>query len=264
MERRKGIMFECVNQDIDTRAKMIASNGFTNTFSGSYDIGEVEKIKSACDKNGIEVEFLHAPFDGINNMWLGEEESKSILPRIMQSIDCASAHGIKTIILHASSQWKPPAITDHGTARYDALVEYADKKGVCVAIENLRRYGYFGYLIDRYEDAKNVTYCYDNGHSHCYTDIPVLDVFGKKLSCTHIHDNMGRSKFDRNYNGDMHLLPFDGNFDFQKMMDKLDELGYEGSLMLEVWKKKEYQNMTDEEFVAEAYKRAVKLDKLSK
>ncbi len=47
-------------------------------------------------------------------------------------------------------------------------------------------------------------------------------------------ENHGRD-WERVGDHDEHLLPFDGTFDFKKMMRKLDEYEYAGSLMLEVF-----------------------------
>ena len=62
---------------------------------------------------------------------------------------------------------------------------------------------------------------------------------------------------------DQHLLPFDGSYNYEKMMRKLDEYGYAGSLMLEVSQHtEEYRRMTHEEFLATAYERIKKISQM--
>ena len=61
--------------------------------------------------------------------------------------------------------------------------------------------------------------------------------------------------------GDSHLLPFDGNIDFDEVMRDLAKSGYQGSLMLEVFSGI-YPNMTTDEFMKTAYDRAKRLLKL--
>ena len=75
-----------------------------------------------------------------------------------------------------------------------------------------------------------------------------MPIFGKRLICTHIHDNHGV------YNGDDHMLPFDACMDFEKVARQIRESGYEGSLMLEVGPgaHEVYQNLTWEEFFERA------------
>ena len=57
---------------------------------------------------------------------------------------------------------------------------------------------------------------------------------------------------------DMHVLPFDGNIDYEKMMRKLDEYDYKGSLMLEVFSGP-YPNLSPDEFIKTAFERIKKI-----
>lgn len=266
MDRKAGINSGCLyGVDPVDALDYIVDAGFSSIFTGAYDSKKVEKIKSKADKNGIEVEFIHAPFDGINKLWMAGVDHWDIKNRIIQSIDAACDNDIPAIILHVSSGWNPPEISDIGLARYDAMVEYAMKKNVIVAFENLRKTGNLAYLMDRYAKVENVKFCYDCGHEHCYTKtVPMLDLFYNKLICTHIHDNVGKLNDEGDF--DYHFLPFDGNIDYQKMVDKLDEYGYTGSIMLEVFngKKEEYLQMTNEEFVRECYSRYERINALSR
>ena len=91
--------------------------------------------------------------------------------------------------------------------------------------------------------------------------------FGKRIKYTHFHDNFGKGYFEGN--NDIHLLPFDGNKDFQAVIDSLDDFNYTGSIMLETFDAPHghggYENpLKGEAFVKEAFKRAKKLNELSK
>jgi hypothetical protein len=117
------------------------------------------------------------------------------------------------------------------------------------------------------DGVEQVRFCYDCGHEHCYTEhVPFVDIFADRLICTHLHDNFGRSKTDRMADGDLHLLPFDGNVDYRKMIDKLDEYDYRGSLMLEVFDgmSRKYLDWGREKFVKEAFERVSKIKALSR
>mgnify|MGYP003312877112 CR=1 FL=1 len=94
-------------------------------------------------------------------MWLeGDDYREVVYNGIIESIDSASACEVKSVVLHVSSGWKEPFVNDLGISRYDALVDYAEKKGVTLAFENLRMLGNLACLMDRYEDRQNVRFCY--------------------------------------------------------------------------------------------------------
>ena len=165
------------------------------------------------------------------------------------------------VITHVSTKWDAPAVNDLGLSRYDELVLYAKEKGVILAFENLRMLGNLCVLVDRYAKFDNVRFCFDCGHEHCFTkSVPWLDIFTFKTCCTHIHDNHGRAWDDFTSPVDEHLLPFDGTYDYAPMMRKLDEYGYTGSLMLEVFHSKpQYEQMSPEDFLRTAYERIKKI-----
>ena len=263
MERKLGIVSECIigEEPIDTLDR-IKKAGFETFFTGRIDEPTVSALVNKADKLGLECEFIHAPFKGINYMWTPGVDYLPVYNGMKESIDTASKCGIKTVITHVSSGWHPPQVCDIGLSRYDALVEYAISKNVILAFENLRKLGNLACLMERYENVENVKFCYDCGHEHCYTAIvPFLDFYGKKIICTHIHDNHGRDWSRPEEDTDEHLLPFDGTVDYKLMMQKLDKADYRGSLMLEVFNAK-YQYMTPDEFIADCYARIKKISQM--
>lgn len=266
MQRKLGINAGCLKDFSELEAlEKIKAAGFETFFTGSYKNEEVREIKKRADSLGLEYEFIHAPFHRINDMWTAGLGYLRISDAIKETIDSAANNQIKTVITHVSSGWYPPAVNDLGLSRYDELVLYAKERGVVVAFENLRLLGNLACLVDRYEKISNVRFCFDCGHEHCYTKtVSLLDVFTTRVCCTHIHDNRGRALEDKVNNFDEHLLPFDGTYDYAKMMRKLDEYGYCGSLMLEVSqnKREDYAAMSAEEFLATAYERISKVSSL--
>ena len=256
MKRKLGIIAEAIaGEDSVQTLDRIAAVGFESTFTGRCDILSVEKLAKKAQKLGLDMEFIHAPFAGINAMWYPGNEYETIYAGMIEAIDSAAATGINAVVAHISSGWNAPEICDVGLKRYDDLVEYAAKKNVIVAFENLRKVGNVSYFADRYEKTGNVKFCYDCGHEHCYTETVCFpDIFRSRMIFTHIHDNFGRDKANPMGDHDMHLLPFDGNVDYAKMMRKLDEHNYKGSLMLEVFSGC-YPDMKPDEFISTAFER---------
>ncbi len=68
-------------------------------------------------------------------------------------------------------------------------------------------------------------------------------------------------------NDDLHLMPFDGDLDWKRIMDKIRAASYNGTITFELKSKDDgvhgrYLGMSCEEFYTEAYKRAVRVSKL--
>lgn len=265
IERRFGINADCLKGISERDALALIKNaGFESVFLSSYHDQEVESIKNEADRLGLEVEFIHAPFKGINTIWQSGMEYLTIFEQMKETVDSAANNGIKKVITHVSSGWNSPEVNDLGLARFDELVLYAKERGVTLAFENLRKVGNLACLIDRYEKMDNVRFCYDCGHENCYTN-PVrwMDIFQSKVSCTHIHDNPGRPLDNKVDDFDWHDLPFDGTCDYKRMMSDLDRYGYEGALTLEVTQyKPAYEKWSAEQFLDECYSRIKKISKM--
>jgi len=260
MRRKIGVNANCISRESmpETIAKL-SSLGVNSFFTEGAD-EKMPELKKLADKLGMDFEFVHGPWRGINAFWAEGDGYKSLDAEIRRCIDFASEAGVPTIILHISSGWYPPSVNELGLSRFDSVVDYATEKGIVVAFENLRNVENVLYFMQRYEDNDFVRYCYDAGHEHCYTpEHDFIKSFGKKLICTHIHDNLGF--VDKTTDPDAHYLPFDGNLDYTEMIRRLDAVSYSGTLMLEVFKttKQEYKELTDDEFIETAVERIKKI-----
>lgn len=269
--RKLGIIADCIiDKNPVSTLPLIKEAGFDCFFTHHTNEACVAALKKESDALGLEFEFIHGPYHGCNVMWEEGDGYRPFLDSILRCIETAAKNGVKTIITHVSSGWTPPPVSEFGLQRFDELVQKGEREGVTIAFENLRRLDNFTQVMERYKHTKNVAFCYDVGHEHCYTrNVPFLDHFGNRLLCTHIHDNFG---FEGNPNGndDMHVLPFDGNIDFQTVMDKLNTLGYTGSLMLEAFNGSPYKEdgfaaykkLSEKEFITLAFERVTALSKL--
>ena len=211
-------------------AKKVKSLGFDTVFTGV-----AKTIESQCEyadifaRNGLVYENLHAPFGHINDIWLDTDGGEKMLEELMFSVDACHAAGAPILVVHLSSGLKPPSITDIGRARFEALVEHATKNGVTLAFENQRKLANIAWVFEHFEDCDNVGFCWDCGHEACFTlGREYMPLFGKKLVCTHIHDNTAI------FNADLHMLPFDGVIDFDRFAKHIKDSGYKGPLTLEV------------------------------
>lgn len=228
--RRIGIQMHA-KPGLSTEAyiKQIKALGFDATFTGVLPMEKIPALAQLLAEEGIFWESMHAPFDGINNIWLEGEEGDTMLARLKNGVDACALAGVPILVVHLSSGLKPPSITDIGRARFTELVAYAGGKQVQIAFENQRMLGNIAWAFEAFADAPHVGFCYDTGHENCFTPgREYMPLFGKKLIFTHIHDNSG--VFDH----DEHLIPFDGRLDFARVARQIRESGYTGTLMLEV------------------------------
>ena len=266
MKRKLGINIECIGGTEPRLAlELIKAAGFESITAMASSEEYVLSVKDAADELGLDFPFIHSPIIGESEMWREGEGYLPILEGKKRAVDCAALAGVPAVVVHVSSGWNPPPVCDAGLSRYDELVEYAEARGVIIAFENVRSIADLATLAERYAGRGSVRFCFDCGHEYGFTaSVSWLDIFRDRLFATHLHDNFGRDPFDYESNPDLHLLPFDGSYDFPSMMRRLDLYGFEGALTFEVFQSKraEYSALTREAFLALAYERAVRLASL--
>ena len=144
-----------------------------------------------------------------------------------------------------------------------------------IAFENTEGEQFLRAVMERFGDSDAVGFCLDTGHEMCYNHSrDMLSLYGKKVLMTHLNDNLGISDFDGQtiWTDDLHLLPFDGIANRQRIVERLEEHGYDGIYNFELNKTSKgdrhdndiYTKMTTPEYINEAYKRACRVASLKK
>lgn len=229
----------------------IASVGFNNIFSCGNDEKFISFLSRKCSEKGLLYETLHAPFHNINSLWEASVENEA-LATLKTSVDLAAEHSIGIVIIHLSSGEKCPPITDDGLKNFDELVNYAQKKGIILAVENQRKLGNIATILELYGKDSNVAFCWDVGHEKCFAHgREYMPLFGDRCITTHIHDN------NMLYNIDEHLIPFDGSIDYRRTAELIKQYNYSGTLMLEIDLPRDgsdkYIGLSAEQFAQKAY-----------
>ena len=239
-------------ENIDDQLRLMKQYGFDSTFAGDTLLSEKDPaaIADLIAKHGISYESIHAPFRHINDIWFDIPEGQQMLEELKVNVDRCALSNVPTLVTHLSSSITPPAPTDIGRSRFIELVEYAAKKNVNIAFENLRTLANLAWAFEEFDKAENVGFCWDCGHEYCFTPGQrYMPLFGHKLIFTHIHDNT--CEYDR----DRHLIPFDGSMPFDFIAQQLKDSGYQGTLMSESFPRftpgiyNSYQDCTTEEFI---------------
>ena len=253
--------------------KIVANIGF-GAIAPSMPLAENDPFDSAdimrtARECGLLIPYVHAPFLNAAAMWqdagekgaLGEEE-------ILRGIELCSLYEIPNLVLHAWIGFAPSeGPTALGFSRMDRLVKKAKEYGISLALENTEGEEYLRALMERYASEQSIGFCYDSGHEQCYNrGKDLLALYGDRLLVTHLNDNLGVSDPEGKISpmDDLHLLPFDGNIDWEKTAERLKKSRLPEVLNFELNIKSKqgrhendaYEKMTYEEYFTEAYQRA--------
>ena len=260
--------------------KTVAEIGFSSVAPSMPLDGadfDIAGIKKSADASEVSLSFLHAPFLHAAALWddagdKGEMGKNEILSDIL----LCEKYEIPTLVVHAWIGFDPySGPTSLGFSRTDALVKEAEKRGIALAFENTEGEEYLFGLLERYKGEKHVGFCYDSGHEKCYNrDRDLLSLFGDRLLCTHLNDNLGISDKDGKTapTDDLHLLPFDGCIQWEAVAKRLaksrlpEVLNFELNLKSKPGRHENdaYEKMSYEEYFSEAYRRAVRIAQMIK
>lgn len=229
----------------EKQTELLLENGFTNTFTDSEN-PDVKTLVPFLRSRGIECDTFHAPFGGINEIWLDGEKGEAVLRRLIRSVNICAENKVPVMICHLSSGDDCPHITDTGYGRFSRLVANARENGVKIAFENQRKLANLAFAMEQFPE---MGFCWDAGHEACFAyGREFMPLFGSRLIALHLHDNFAE------HEGDMHMLPYDGRIDYEKAARHIAYSGFEGTVMLEVFRHTSgrYENFTPDEY----YKRA--------
>lgn len=250
------------------RYRLIARAGFGAVMLWyGDDFGQqfrAENRPAQARTRGLAIENVHAPFHEVNHIWEGTAEGQRVFEGYLRCVDDCARYKIPTIVMHADRGRSPPPVSEQGLERFGQLIGRAQRRGVNIAVENLRNAQQIdraGLLLERF-DSPRLGYCFDSGHWHArYQDFDWLARWPQRLMALHLHDNHGG---EIEGHDDQHLLPFDGTMDWPALMAALAATGYRGPTTLELARKVGYKLCTRRRFLAQAYERAKQLAQLRK
>ena len=235
----------------------------THPLSSSEYLAFSRRLRRIGENCGIRCNQSHAPHPsvpcGIDNL--------------LRSIECTAEVGAEICVIHPDNNSTP----EQNAEMYLKLLPYAKACGVKIATENMWNWNkeldvaspaacssaesFIAHL--KSVDDPYFVACLDIGHAEMRglnsSASEMIYALGDKLCALHIHDN--RCLPDK----DDHLLPFDGNIDFDKVASFIAQSGYEGTVMLEVGKnvtkdgESVYGGISDEEYVLRAIESANRL-----
>ncbi len=240
--------------------KLIKDAGFDSVLlwwsdeeEDSEIIGKKKKHPELVYKNGLQIENAHLPFADINTIWEDKLDGDEYKRYLLQLIGECADFDIPTVVLHLTRGSTPPPIGTIGLDRFKELVDFAEKREISIAFENLRCVNYLDYIFENISSPR-VGICYDSGHNNCFTpERNILNEYNHRIIATHLHDNDGKT--------DLHMLPFDGTINWNSLKSDLAISSLNCTLSLEVQKcsHEMYNQLTIEEFLIRAQRNLCRL-----
>lgn len=232
--------------------------GFKNVFVQYYhrdniDYDELELI-DYCRQLGLNIIFCHLGYKYINEIWLEGPKGDKVTENYMKDLDVMQEKRINMVVMHLTSHKEAPLYNKIGLERLKKIVQHAKELNIKIAFENTRKQGFLEYVLGNIKD-ESAGICFDAGHYHTYFDDQFdFEFFKNRYYAIHLHDNDKSS--------DQHLLPFDGNVDWQSVLAMIKKNNYNGPITLELCYRYQYLNESLEDFYKEGFKRGERLQEL--
>ena len=224
---------------------------FIEWYNKSWEVSQQAQL-DYCRKLGLDVIFAHLGYQGINNLWLENDEGEALVTRFKNDIRICKENGFDLVVMHVTSKSEAPGPNAIGIKRLNEIVEYGKELGVKVAFENTKIKGYLEYIVDHIPDAG---ICLDVGHMHAhFKDELPFEKFVDKIFAVHLHDNHGDK--------DAHLLPFEGTLDWKWLIDKLHACHYAGPITMELVYQNDYVAMDVVDFYRKGFEIGLQLQSM--
>lgn len=201
----------------------------------------LSEMAGAIDRAGMRIRYVHIPFDYPHSN--EEEDWQRFSLATLRAIDQVALWGADCAAIHPRCFMKPDYDADR---EYSDAVEFlspfcerARQRGVTLAIEimrgagasapaRIRRFATDTDVLIRLADELETGICWDTGHANISLQEQGKSIskVGARLKMVHINDNFAED--------DVHLAPFLGRINWEEAMKALKDIGYSGSMNLEV------------------------------
>lgn len=243
--------------------------GFDGFFSHDESADKIKSWKKLADSLGMIYQTIHGPTSPVKHLWFEGSETKGAVQHFKNCVNLCADNNIPILVMHAFWGFDKPD-NDRGLLNFESIVRYAEDKGIKIAFENTEGEEYLAKVLKEFSESTNVGFCWDSGHEMCYNKgVDMLGLYGDRLLCTHLNDNLGISDFDGKIatTDDLHLLPFDGIADWKYNVGRLEKCNFDGIYTFEMNRKShigrhdndKYLKMPIEEYITEVYARACRI-----
>lgn len=261
---------ECFGLPWDKQIQVLRKIGFEGFFCNWQPNIKIEDMRRTADAEGMIFQSVHAPFGRIDTLWEPVEDTPSVIAEQIACLRDCSDNNVPIMVAHTFIGFTKHTPTAQGVDNFGVIVREAEKLGVRIAFENTEGEEYLAALMNAFKGNTAVGFCWDTGHEMCYNrSQDMLALYGDRLLCTHLNDNLGIRDFEGQitYIDDLHLLPFDGVGDWQNIADRLNRHHFNDLLTFELTRKSKpgrcendvYAHMEPLEYLTQAYMRACRV-----
>lgn len=198
-----------------------------------------EEIQDKLQHNGLDI-ICHLP-TFVTTADLTESLRRASVQEMLQSLRTAAALGTGKVVLHPSMAFGMGMFVMDTVRKYafeflQEITTTADSLDITLCLENMMPRNMFGVEPHEFEEifAKfpNMMLTLDTGHAHIGDSggdrlVEFVHRFPSRIGHLHFSDNSGKR--------DEHLGVGKGTVDFPRLVDKLKQTGYDGTLTLEVF-----------------------------
>jgi len=186
--------------------------------------------------NGLEYNYLHAPFDAMHTVWESGEAGDSYTDMLIRGLDACVEAGTENYVCHVIIGMDRHSPTPIAFPRIQRLLDEAAARKVLVAFENTEGLEYLDMVMKNFSQHPSCRFCWDTGHELCYNHAQdVMAMFGDKLSITHLDDNFGMTNPNvMTWHDDSHVMPGDGIADWEGIVRRLHRHNFNGIYNLEL------------------------------
>lgn len=202
---------------LEDRLKLISESGFNSTCLWWEDetypnLIPVEKMPKMVKDNGLLLDNIHCPYEGVNNLWSKNTNLQNTeIEKYLHYVDCCRIHDIPYMVMHATDEGFSSSDYNIGLESFKVIAKYAYKNSVKVAVENTRDVEIIDFLLGELS-YENLGLCYDSSHDWItgQSKGALLKRWNSRLFTTHLSDN--------DFNDDKHWIPTDGMIEWQEIM----------------------------------------------
>jgi len=217
-------------------------------FPPEFDMKRLRSLMRLINSCGLDVS-VHGSVWDINPVSYYSEVRALTLKQIKRSIDTCSALGGEIVVMHPGRCPMPEigrlfSMSKSWFIKFTSeCLSYAKKRGIKLTLENFSMsanhpYSYPKQMVGLARKLDGLGITFDIGHAFLDKHrrklkapeqeiAEEIKLVGKHLAHVHIHDNHG--------NGDEHLPPGKGLINFRPIMKALNEINYDGWLIVELW-----------------------------
>jgi sugar phosphate isomerase/epimerase len=232
-EPLENVLIELVN--LPTRNIEIADSG-----NHSLNPRRVERLQEISSSYGLKFS-MHAPYSDTNLSADDDLIREWVLKRIRASIRFSSELEASCLVIHpgwatAIERFTRGRSWELNIRSLHWLQRYAGDYGVELLMENVPNPTPYllvsvdDFLLFDEEMRPRMNYVLDVAHAHLQDEVFLfIENFSSKIKHVHVSDNLG--------DADQHLPLGEGNINWGRVLDALDDVGYDGWLVIESYDK---------------------------